>query len=694
VLFHPDDRPEDSWPVRWLVTTPTPLTWADVRSLNELGMLVYSRAVALDPPPDLGTDPRGPSTATFQLGTVVAGLAAIEVVLLAGPAFAVSARRRQRELALVAAGGGTPAHLRRVVLADAVVLSLVAAAAGLVLGLAAALAARHWVGPQLFGAMPGGYRFFPLALLGTVAFAVGTGLLAAMVPAFTAARQQVVESLAGRRGTRCFRRRWLYTGVALAAVGALVAGIGAWRVAPEIVVAGLILAQLGLVLCTPAAIGLVARLGNRLPLAPRMALRDTARNRSAAAPAVSAVMAAVAGAVTAGVVLVSFQEQQAAQTWESGYYPPGTVTAGTHEGHEGSAAAAAAAVERVARATLPVGEVHRLHDPSCGAESACMVVAAVPEEHRCPYLPWDPQSPFRGGPLPALSAAEQQTASRDPRCAQAYSNVGFDVVVGDGRALSAMTGLAAGELADATSVLASGGAVVTNPRYLSGGQVTLLVININMDGLRVEHELKVPGHLLASAPDRHGAIVSPDALRAAGVDALPGSLIMSTTRTPTQEEEDAFVAATRQLGTWGSVARDAGDNSDPVMLLLAAAAALVALGAAAVATRLSAADRRGDLSTLGAIGAKPMIRRGMSLSQCGVIAGLGTLLGLGAGLGASTAVLFGLNQRYVDIWPSPGPIPITVPWLHLSGLLLVPLIAMVGAGLLTRSHLPIERRLG
>jgi putative ABC transport system permease protein len=64
---------------------------------------------------------------------VVAGLALLEVVLLAGPAFAVSARRRQRQLALVAANGGTPAHVRRMVLADGVVLGLAGAVLGLVL---------------------------------------------------------------------------------------------------------------------------------------------------------------------------------------------------------------------------------------------------------------------------------------------------------------------------------------------------------------------------------------------------------------------------------------------------------------------------------------------------------------------------------------------------------------------------------
>lgn len=124
VLFHPDGRPSADWPAQWLVRTGTPIGWDQVLELNRLGLLVYSRAVALDPPPEVreyqvsvGQDGR-----TFAVGTVVAGLAVLEIVLLAGPAFAVGARRRQRELALVAAGGGAPAQLRRIVLADGVVL--------------------------------------------------------------------------------------------------------------------------------------------------------------------------------------------------------------------------------------------------------------------------------------------------------------------------------------------------------------------------------------------------------------------------------------------------------------------------------------------------------------------------------------------------------------------------------------------
>src|SRR4029450_3032583 len=89
----------------------------------------------------------------------------------------------------------------------------------------------------------------------------------------------------------------------------------------DLILLGLILLELGLVLVTPALIGFVARAGRWLPLAPRLALRGAARNRSAAAPAISAVMAAVAGAVAVGVYAAG-SDQQAVDRYQPSL-PPG-----------------------------------------------------------------------------------------------------------------------------------------------------------------------------------------------------------------------------------------------------------------------------------------------------------------------------------------------------------------------------------
>ncbi len=91
-------------PSRWVVGGE-PVTWDEVLALNRLGATVVSRAVLADPPPDseLPLEVQwgqsllsGPALTILVLIVV---MVLIEVVLLAGPAFAVGARRQARTLA-------------------------------------------------------------------------------------------------------------------------------------------------------------------------------------------------------------------------------------------------------------------------------------------------------------------------------------------------------------------------------------------------------------------------------------------------------------------------------------------------------------------------------------------------------------------------------------------------------------------
>ena len=67
---------------------------------------------------------------------MIAGFGLLEVVLLAGTAFAVGARRQVRTLGLVAASGGDAKQVRNIVLAQGVVLGALGGIAGVALGIA------------------------------------------------------------------------------------------------------------------------------------------------------------------------------------------------------------------------------------------------------------------------------------------------------------------------------------------------------------------------------------------------------------------------------------------------------------------------------------------------------------------------------------------------------------------------------
>jgi putative ABC transport system permease protein len=273
----------------------------------------------------------------------------------------------------------------------------------------------------------------------------------------------------------------------------------------------------------------------------------------------------------------------------------------------------------------------------------------------------------------------------------------FPVAVGDGAVLAALTGVSGPELAAASVVLAHGGAVTTDARYVVDGRLALDVTQSRDDRDPVSRRAStVRAYVL---PSRVAAlVVAPSVVSGAGLRTVPQGVLATPPTAPDEITEQRLEAALRTVssGAYSTIDRGPDTGGDPVLLLLAIGAGLITLGAAGVATGLAAVDGRNDLATLGAIGASPRVRRWLSLSQAGVISGLGTLLGLAAGCAAAYTILTAMNRgiQTAERWPRQLPFPPTVPWAGLAVLLAVPVVAMLGAGLLTRSRLPIERRPG
>ena len=118
------------------------------------------------------------------ISLAVAGILIMNVMLIA-------VSQRTREIGLLKAVGAEPGQIRNLFLAEAVVLSLLGAAAGLVLGQLGSLAIS-----QLYPALPPGAPLWAiLAALGT---ALATGIAFSVAPAQRAARLDPVNALARR----------------------------------------------------------------------------------------------------------------------------------------------------------------------------------------------------------------------------------------------------------------------------------------------------------------------------------------------------------------------------------------------------------------------------------------------------------------------------------------------------------------
>jgi putative ABC transport system permease protein len=329
-----------------------------------------------------------------------------------------------------------------------------------------------------------------------------------------------------------------------------------------------------------------------------------------------------------------------------------------------------------------------------GSDRYCNLPVVRPADQVCPYL-----SELQNG-YGFVPDQVQQEALKDPRCLgpNVTNPVLAPPIVAEASALGALTGADATDLAQAAAELAAGGVVVGDPSFVHDGKVTIQEIAFsfsdnNQDPYTASPRIELPAYVLHSGT-LTDAVLSPATVASLHFTQLGKTVVASTTRVPTVAERERAIAALAKLDAYPQIQDSFAGPVDPVLWVLMAAAGLVTLAAAAIGTGLAAADGRADLSTLAAVGASPRMRRGLSVSQSGVIAGLGSILGAAAGIGACAAIITALNVRYLNIWPQGTAFPFRMPWLALLvALVIVPSIAILGAGLLTRSRLPIERRL-
>jgi putative ABC transport system permease protein len=632
---------QDSTP-SYLVSSPQPIPWAQVLRFNAIGVAVTSRYAILHPPKQVDYDSgTTDNTETIGIATVAVGLAILEVVLLAGAAFAVGARRQRRDLALLAAAGGDEGRVRAVVVGGGIVLGLTGGLVGVLGGVATAGALLSPI-QHLADNQAGPFDLRPLELLAVAVLGIITGVIASLLPARAAGRDDVVAALTGRRGTVSTARRVPQLGLAMIVVGAFVAAYAAHSpVRFTLILAGAVISELGFVICAPAVVSLVGRLARVLPLAPRLALRDASRHRGRTGPAVAAIMAAVAGSIAISTYVVSEIASQRAD-----YQPQARIGQSLIQVYGPRAATKAAEL------AMADGVVRR-DLGATGLMAVPMLECATDSCHSAD-----------------LSEGNQQVKTPD------------SIAVGGASLLTALTGQSDPA---AASALAAGRLVVFTPALVHNGRVSLDLQN--PDG-SAEPSVAAFAVDVGDKSAATGAIMSPALAAQLHRVTSTSNYLVTTSTTPTQSQVDkanAAFSADSRPATSVSLIVERGYH--PVrfgygLLALAAAAALVTLGATGITTGLSAAESRPDLATLMAVGSAPRTRRAFVANQAGVVALLGTI----------TGVVSGLVPAYGIIKARPG-FPFVLPWETIGVVVVaVPILAMLATALLVSPRVRLDRR--
>lgn len=226
------------------------------------------------------------------MGTAVAAVILAEVAFIAGAAFATGTRRRLREIGLMGANGASVGHVRTLVVSEGLVTGLLGGLLGSAIALASMMVAR----PLMQRFVERRIEEFPLTALdlaGPILVAVVACVLAAWLPAKTAAGVPTLTALQGRMPVGGPKRWIIPAGLVMTAFGTLLLGVGLATASDRgsaVAVIGAVLMIGGAALLGGPLVAWLSRYAERVPVTTRIVLRDSGRHRSRAAAAVAATM--------------------------------------------------------------------------------------------------------------------------------------------------------------------------------------------------------------------------------------------------------------------------------------------------------------------------------------------------------------------------------------------------------------------
>ncbi|MFT4260627.1 FtsX-like permease family protein [Microbacterium sp.] len=659
-------------------------TGQELETLNRAGVVVYAKdAVAASSSADYVDASTAWAIATVCL--IAGGFSAYLVILLAGAGFAVSARRQQRSLAVAASVGADRGALLRVVLLQGTVLGLIGGALGGGLGIALAYPALRIADDGAVSSF-WGFHVPWWGIIGVIAFATAVGTASALAPARAATKGDVLSSLRGSHKPARVRadRPFWGTLIGAAGIGLTIAGgvgLAALNAAEPVdyanpfrtlcvigIVAGPILFQIGAIVAGHWILTRIARAATHLGLAPRIAARDAAANPARIVPAFAAIAACVFIA-SFGLTATGVYNALSARNW---YYqaPVGSIVVGLWaEDAEGSpvfdiAMAALEQTEPDAIGIVSLDVDMHLGGDEQGDPLQDMVYPELRGYTDCDDLVTGPCSTREMARFGGFTPAVVEPADLD-----AVLGVSIDAAV--------------------RAAFADGGAIVTTPydtasgggSYLDDGTVILNrwdreqlnaywvtsqphdepspleTSRVPAISVRVAHQLPWP------------VILSPAAAADIGYRTAPSQLIGSFAVPPTQQALDRLAQVAGQpwsaKGGFSYYHETGAPSPEPWLWLILGAAGVLVLGASGVALGLARVERRPDDATLTAVGASPVLRRGIAFWQAIVIVGIGSVTGTVAGVIPMWGIVM---QSQGDPHWAPSMADTPWPWLALLAL--------------------------
>lgn len=693
----------------WLISGRE-VPFSTVSELGAYGLFVQSAEIVRNPVPtdQLPSALQSMSSADDSLVflTALAVILALVIGLLVAPAFAVSASRQRRTLALAASNGATARQLRRTVLAQALVLGALSAVIGALLGVAIGAAVQYAIAARSADVRLPIFSVSWLAIGGLVAAAIVAAVTAALFPARRLGRLDIMGVLKGQNVSGAPSRVVPVVGAVIMVVGAVLLIWGARQSSggDYTVAFGAIALVVGALSLIPTALVAIGRLGAALPVPLRMASRDAARQRTRSVPTVAAVMGGVA-ALTIGLI-AGFSDAKESEVLYSPRTIMGQGKVSLYDDLSDEALEAAKAVvrERIPDATITPFTVTGSDYFVESAGPQPFVVLAKPE---CT----GEQAVFDKEHQDAQEAAFEAAADQDGFVWTDSPCTGLGGPSGVGGEIVALPAAAIVErlqLTGAEAEQARAGAVfavrdILGPEAVAYSGTFAHDASTGMPSdITVTGQTTVPVVIVPESATRNGAmfepgttaaLVSSEQVEKAGWPTVTYGFLIDA---PDGISDDQRTAISERLGD-ADLYVESGwrDATTLFFTVLVAAVAFLLLVVILTATALSMAEQRTDDSTLAAVGATRGTRRGIAAAQAFALSIVGAILGLVVGIVPGIAFAYPLTRSVnysVDPPVATGPF-LAIPYAWLAFIAVgVPVLAALFSALAVRRAPVVTRR--